>query len=77
MSEQRYLIVIEGDRGTSYSASSPDVPDAWPPGPHAKSASGRCARQSPFTSRASSTMRPVPEPHSTAAYAVVDVAPAA
>ena len=74
MSEQRYLIVIEGDGETNYSAYSPDLPGV--------AATGATREECEREMREAITFHleglaldgdPIPVPQSTAAYAVVDV----
>jgi predicted RNase H-like HicB family nuclease len=74
MSEQRYLIVIEGDGETNYSAYSPDLPGVV--------ATGATREECERAMRGAIAFHleglaqdgdPIPAPQSTAAYAVVDV----
>jgi predicted RNase H-like HicB family nuclease len=75
MSARRYLIIIEGDGETNYSAYSPDVPGV--------AATGMTVEECEREMREAITFHleglaqdgePVPEPHSTASYAVVELA---
>jgi predicted RNase H-like HicB family nuclease len=75
MSARRYLIIIEGNGEANYSAYSPDVPGVAATG----SSLENCEREmrEAITFHLEGLARdgePVPEPHSTASYAVVDVA---
>jgi len=75
MSARRYLIIIEGNRETNFSAYSPDVPGVAATG----ASQADCEREmrEAITFHLEGLARdgePVPEPHSTASYAVVDVA---
>ena len=75
MSARRYLIIIEGNRETNFSAYSPDVPGVAATG----ATQADCEREmrEAITFHLEGLARdgePVPEPHSMASYAVVDVA---
>jgi predicted RNase H-like HicB family nuclease len=74
MSSRRYLIIIEGNGETNYSAYSPDVPGV--------AATGATQEECEREMRDAITFHleglaqdgePVPEPLSTASYAVVEV----
>jgi predicted RNase H-like HicB family nuclease len=75
MSTRRYLIIIEGNGETNYSAYSPDLPGVAATG----STQSDCEREMRdaiafHIEGLADQGEPVPEPHSTASYAVVDVA---
>jgi len=72
---RRYLIIIEGNGQANYSAYSPDVPGVAATGATQED----CERQmrEAITFHLEGLARdgePLPEPHSTASYAVVNVA---
>jgi predicted RNase H-like HicB family nuclease len=71
----RYLIVVEGDGSTNYSAYSPDVPGVAAVG----ATRAECEREMRdaielHVEGLAEDGEPVPESHSTASYAVVQVA---
>ncbi len=73
-SSHRYLLVIEGDGEANYSAYSPDVAGVAA----AEATREKCERLMREASEfhlegAAAEGEPLPEPHSTASYAVVDV----
>jgi predicted RNase H-like HicB family nuclease len=75
MSGRRYLIIIEGNGGSNYSAYSPDIPGVAATG----STQEDCERQmrEAIAFHLEGLARDgeaAPEPHSTASYAIVDVA---
>jgi len=75
MSARRYLIVIEGNGEANYSAYSPDIPGVAATG----SSQEACERQMReaiafHLEGLAHDGDPIPVPHSTASYAVVDVA---
>ena len=75
MNARRYLIIIEGNGQANYSAYSPDVPGVAATGATQED----CERQmrEAITFHLEGLARdgePLPEPHSTASYAVVNVA---
>ena len=75
MNARRYLVIIEGNGQANYSAYSPDVPGVAATGATQED----CERQmrEAITFHLEGLARdgePLPEPHSTASYAVVNVA---
>jgi len=75
MTPRRYLIIIEGDTETNYSAYSPDIPGV--------AATGSTRQECEQEMRDAIAFHleglvqdgeAVPEPHCAASYAVVDVA---
>jgi predicted RNase H-like HicB family nuclease len=75
MSEQRYLIVIEGNGSTNYSAYSPDLPGVAATGATREECEREMREAIAFhVEGLRDDGDPIPEPHSTASYAVVDVA---
>ena len=71
---QRYLIVIEGDEGESFSAYSPDIAGVVATG----ATLDECERQMReaiefHLEGLRADGEPLPAPHSTASYAVVNV----
>ena len=75
MTPHRYLIIIEGDNEANYSAYSPDVPGVAATG----STQDECERQMRdaiafHLEGLAQDGEPAPEPHSTASYAIVDIA---
>jgi predicted RNase H-like HicB family nuclease len=75
MTAHRYLIVVEGDDATNYSAYSPDIPGV--------AATGATREECELQMREAIEFHleglaqdgdPLPEAHSTASYAVVEVA---
>jgi predicted RNase H-like HicB family nuclease len=74
MTAQRYLIVIEGDDHTNYSAYSPDVPGVAATGASREECEREMRDAIEFHLEGLTEDGEVlPEPHSTASYAVVDV----
>ncbi len=74
MTPYRYLIVIEGDGKTNYSAYSPDVPGVAATGATREECEREMREAVEFHLEGlAEDGEPVPEPHSTASYAVVDV----
>jgi len=74
MSERRYLIVVEGDRATNFSAYSPDIPGVVATG----AAREECEREMReaiafHLEGLAEDGEPVPEPNSSAGYAVVEI----
>lgn len=74
MTTRRYLIVIEGNGETNYSAYSPDIPGVAATG----ATQADCEREMRgaiafHLEGLAQDGEPAPEPHSTASYAVVDV----
>jgi predicted RNase H-like HicB family nuclease len=75
MSEQRYLIVIEGNASANYSAYSPDLPGVAATGATRNDCEREMRQAIAFHIEGlTQDGDPVPEPHSTASYAVVEVA---
>lgn len=71
----RYLIVVEGDRSANYSAYSPDVPGVAAVGATRKECEREMRKAIEFhIDGMAEDGEPVPEAHSTAGYAVVQVA---
>jgi predicted RNase H-like HicB family nuclease len=75
MSVRRYLIIIEGNGETNYSAYSPDVPGVAATGMTPEA----CEREmrEAITFHLEGLVQDgeqAPEPHSTASYAIVDLA---
>ena len=75
MTPHRYLIIIEGDNEANSSAYSPDIPGVAATG----STQDECERElrdaiAFHLEGLAQDGEPVPEPHSTASYAVVDIA---
>jgi predicted RNase H-like HicB family nuclease len=71
----RYLIVVEGDDDTNYSAYSPDVPGVAAVGSTREECEQEMREAIEFHLEGlAEDGEPVPEPHSTAGYAVVQVA---
>ena len=74
MSERRYLIVVEGDGATNYSAYSPDIPGVAATGAIREECEREMQEAIAFHLEGlAQGGEVVPEPHSSAAYAVVDV----
>jgi predicted RNase H-like HicB family nuclease len=71
----RYLIVVEGDGSTNYSAYSPDVPGVAAVGATREECEREMRDAIEFhVEGLAEDGEPVPEAHSTAGYAVVQVA---
>ncbi len=71
----RYLIVVEGDGTTNYSAYSPDVPGVAAVGATREECECEMREAIEFHIEGlTEDGEPVPEAHSTAGYAVVQVA---
>jgi predicted RNase H-like HicB family nuclease len=75
MSERRYLIVVEGDSSTNFSAYSPDIPGVGATG----ATRNRCEREMRkaielHLEGLAEDGEPAPEAKSSAGYAVVNVA---
>jgi predicted RNase H-like HicB family nuclease len=75
VTEHRYLIVIEGDDATNYSAYSPDIPGVAATGATREECEREMRAAIEFHLEGlAADGEPVPEPHSTASYAVVELA---
>ena len=75
MTEHRYLIVIEGDGQTNYSAYSPDVPGVAATGPTREDCEREMREAIEFHLEGlAQDGDEIPAPHSTASYVVVDAA---
>jgi predicted RNase H-like HicB family nuclease len=75
MTEHRYLIVVESDGFTNYSAYSPDVPGVAAAGATREECEREMRGAIEFHLEGlAEDGEPAPEPHSTAGYAVVQVA---
>jgi len=71
---QRYLIVIEGGEGENFSASSPDVAGVVATGATFEECERQMREAIEFhLDGLRADGGPLPEPHSTASYAVVDL----
>ena len=71
----RYLIVVEGDGSTNYSAYSPDVPGVAAVGATREECEREIRDAIEFHIEGlADDGEPVPEAHSTAGYAIVQVA---
>lgn len=75
MNERRYLIIVEGDSASNFSAYSPDVPGVAATGPTREDCERemRDAIEFHLEGLLEDGER-APEPHSSASYAVVRVA---
>lgn len=75
MSEQRYLIVIEGNGSANFSAYSPDLPGVAATGATREECEREMREAIEFHIEGlRGDGDPIPEPRSTASYAVVDLA---
>jgi len=71
----RYLIVIEGDEETNYSAYSPDIAGVVATGGSGEECEREMREAIEFHLQGlAADGDPLPEPHSTASYAVVELA---
>jgi predicted RNase H-like HicB family nuclease len=74
MNARRYLIIIEGNGEANYSAYSPDVPGVAATGSSQQDCEREMRQAITFHLEGlAHDGEPVPEPHSTASYAVVEV----
>jgi len=74
MSERRYLIVVEGDGAANYSAYSPDIPGVAATGATREECEHEMQEAIAFHLEGmAEDGEAAPQPHSGAAYAVVDV----
>jgi predicted RNase H-like HicB family nuclease len=74
MSERRYLIVVEGDGVTNYSAYSPDIPGVVATGATRDECEREMREAIEFHLEGlADDGEAAPEPHSSAGYAVVEV----
>ncbi len=75
MTEHRYLIVIEGDGETNYSAYSPDIPGVAATGATREECEREMREAIEFHLEGlAQDGDEIPESHSTASYVVVDAA---
>ena len=75
MTERRYLIVIEGGEESNFSSYSPDVAGVVATGATREECERQMREAIAFHLEGLvADGEPLPEPHSTASYAVVDVA---
>src|SRR5262249_9910029 len=74
MSERRYLIVVEGGRATNFSAYSPDIPGVVATGATREECEREMREAIEFHLEGLAVDgEPVPEPNSSAGYAVVEI----
>lgn len=75
MTAHRYLIVIEGDEETNFSSYSPDIAGVVATGATREDCERQMREAIEFHLEGLvADGEPVPEPHSTASYAVVELA---
>jgi predicted RNase H-like HicB family nuclease len=73
MSERRYLIVVEGDRATNFSAYSPDISGVVATGATREGEREMREAIEFHLEGLAEDGEPVPEPNSSAGYAVVEI----